>query len=224
MLYIVPTPIGNLGDMTFRAIEVLRNVDRIYAEDTRVTAKLLTHFEIENSLDSFHIQNEHKKLASIISELKSGQNIALVSDAGTPGISDPGFMLVREAISNEIEVSCLPGPTALIPALVMSGLPSDKFYFEGFLPHKKGKQTRLKYLLELEVTTVFYESPYRILKTLKQISDLGGGERLVVLSREISKLYEENIRGSVDELVSEMESRDAIKGEFVVCMSGKSLS
>ncbi len=221
MLYLIPTPIGNLEDITIRAVNTLKSVDKILAEDTRTTGHLLKHYGIQKPMDSYHIHNEHKKLASIIQLLKEGLNIALVSDAGTPGISDPGFLLVRSAIENEIELSCLPGPSAIIPALVMSGLPCDKFYFEGFLPNKKGRQTRIKRLLDLEVTFILYESPYRVIKTLEQILELGGGERLACCGREISKLYEENIRGTVHDVINMLKSKQQVKGEFVICVEGR---
>jgi len=220
MLYLVPSPIGNLEDISFRAINTLKQVDQILAEDTRVSVKLLRHYDIQKPLDSFHTHNEHKKLEKIIEALKAGKDVALLSDAGTPGISDPGFLLVRRAIEEDIKVSCLPGATAIIPAVVMSGLPCDKFFFEGFLPHKKGRQSRLKYLLGLEYTFILYESPYRVIKTLEQIKELDAGDRKLCLSREISKIYEENIRGTVDELLQEMKSRKQVKGEFVICVEG----
>ena len=219
MLYIVPTPIGNLDDITLRALQVLKRVDIIYAEDTRVTARLLKHFDIQNKLESFHSHNEHKKLDQVIDVLKQGSEVALVSDAGTPGISDPGFLLVRRAVEEGIELSCLPGANAVIPALVMSGLPMDKFYFEGFLPHKKGKMTRLTKILEMECTVVFYESPHRLVKTLEQLKDLGAEDRMVSVSREISKLYEENLRGKLSEVLDNLKERKQIKGECVVCLS-----
>ena len=220
MLYLVPSPIGNLDDMSFRAVKILQEVDRVLAEDTRVSSKLLKHFGIDKSIDSFHAHNEHKKLDFVINELKNGTDIALLSDAGTPGISDPGFLLVRKAVEEGIQVSCLPGATALIPALVMSGLPCDKFYFEGFLPHKKGRMSRIQFLLSLEYTFVMYESPYRVIKTLEQINDQGGGDRRMSLSREISKLYEENIYGTVSEVLEQLKSRSQLKGEFVLCIEG----
>ncbi len=219
MLYIVPTPIGNLDDITLRALQILKRVDIIYAEDTRVTARLLKHFDIQNKLESFHSHNEHKKLDQVIDVLKQGSEVALVSDAGTPGISDPGFLLVRRAVEEGIELSCLPGANAVIPALVMSGLPMDKFYFEGFLPHKKGKMTRLTKILEMECTVVFYESPHRLVKTLEQLKDLGAEDRMVSVSREISKLYEENLRGKLSEVLDNLKERKQIKGECVVCLS-----
>lgn len=220
MLHIVPTPIGNLEDMTFRAIRILKEVDLILAEDTRVTKRLLTHFEIENSIQSFHAHNEHRVTENIISKLQSGLNIALVSDAGTPGISDPGFLLVRECQRNEVKVECLPGATAFVPALVASGLPCDKFYFEGFLPHKKGRQTRLKYLAELPYTFVLYESPNRLLKCLQQLSEHCGEERTACVCRELSKLHEEVVTKSLKDLQTHFGEKK-IKGEIVMVISGK---
>ena len=222
MLYLIPTPIGNLEDMTFRAINILKKVDLILAEDTRVSQKLLVKFNIETRLQSFHAHNEHKKLDYFIDLLKNGSQLAMVSDAGTPGISDPGFLLVRACIENQIEVNCLPGATAFVPALVMSGIPCDRFHFDGFLPQKKGKQKRLQYLLDLEHTVVLYESPFRIVKTLKKIEELGGGERQVSVSRELTKIYEETVRGKLTEVLKELESRSSIKGEIVLVISGKS--
>jgi len=221
MLYLVPTPIGNLEDMTFRAINILKEVDLVLAEDTRVSQKLLKKYEIETRLQSFHAHNEHKKLNHYLELLQTGTQLALVSDAGTPGISDPGFLLVRACIENDIKVNCLPGATAFVPALVMSGIPCDRFHFEGFLPQKKGKQKRLKYLLDLENTIVFYESPFRIVKTLKMIQELGGGDRLVSVSRELTKIYEENVRGNLAEVLETLKSRSSIKGEIVLVISGK---
>ena len=219
MLYIVPTPIGNLEDITLRAINTLKEVDKVLAEDTRVTGKLLKHLDISKPLESFHAHNEHKRVDALVEELANGQIMALVSDAGTPGISDPGFLLIRQAVQQGVQVTCLPGPTAFVPALVMSGLPCDKFHFEGFLPHKKGKQTRVKYLLSLDQTSVFYESPHRLIKTLELIKDLGGASRMVSVSREISKMFEENVRGLVSEVLEVLKSRSQIKGEIVVCLS-----
>ena len=221
MLYLVPTPIGNLEDMTFRAINILKEVDLVLAEDTRVSQKLLKKYEIETRLQSFHAHNEHKKLNHYLELLQTGTQLALVSDAGTPGISDPGFLLVRACNENDIKVNCLPGATAFVPALVMSGIPCDRFHFEGFLPQKKGKQKRLKYLLDLENTIVFYESPFRIVKTLKMIQELGGGDRLVSVSRELTKIYEENVRGNLAEVLETLKSRSSIKGEIVLVISGK---
>ena len=218
-LYIVPTPIGNLEDMTFRAIRILKEVDLILAEDTRTSAPLLKHFGIDKRVFAHHQHNEHKATAEIIKFLKEGQNIALISDAGTPAISDPGFFLVREAIKHEIEVTCLPGATAFVPALVNSGLPNDQFVFEGFLPVKKGRQTRLKQLAEEERTMIFYESPHRLLKTLTEFATFFGEDRQVCVSRELSKMYEENVRGTIIEVKSHFEN-NILKGEFVICLGG----
>lgn len=220
-LYIVPTPIGNLEDMTFRAIQVLKEVDVVLAEDTRTSGKLLKHYEINTPLQSHHIHNEHQSVERIVQQLNAGKSFALISDAGTPAISDPGFLLVRACVQNHIEVECLPGATALIPALVNSGLPNDKFHFEGFLPHKKGRHTRLLQLAELDITMVLYESPHRILKALKQFSEYFGEERQISISREISKLHEETIRGSLKEVIEQLEQKP-IKGEIVVVIAGKS--
>jgi len=218
-LYIVPTPIGNLEDMTFRAVKVLREVDVILAEDTRTSGKLLKHFEIATPMQSFHMHNEHKMLDRIINRLKGGEVMALISDAGTPAISDPGFLITRACIENDIKVDCLPGATAFVPALVNSGLPNDKFIFEGFLPVKKGRQTRLKFLAEETRTMIFYESPHKILKTLGHFAEYFGEERLVSVSREISKLYEETIRGSINEVIQHFENKPP-KGEFVIIVAG----
>ncbi|WP_367330113.1 16S rRNA (cytidine(1402)-2'-O)-methyltransferase [Sphingobacterium multivorum] len=219
MLYLVPTPIGNLEDMTFRAINVLKEVDLILAEDTRTSAPLLKHFGIEKKVFAHHQHNEHKAVSEIIKFLKEGQNIALISDAGTPAISDPGFLLVREAIKEGLEVQCLPGATAFVPALVNSGLPNDRFCFEGFLPVKKGRQTRLKALAEEKRTMIFYESPHRILKTIEEFITVFGPERQASISRELSKLYEENVRGTLTDLKLHFEN-NPIKGEFVFCVAG----
>ncbi len=218
-LYLVPTPIGNLEDMTFRAVNILKEVDVILAEDTRTSGKLLKHFEIVTPMQSFHMHNEHKMLDRIINRLKSGEAMALISDAGTPAISDPGFLITRACIENDIEVDCLPGATAFVPALVNSGLPNDKFIFEGFLPVKKGRQTRLKFLAEETRTMIFYESPHKIIKTLGHFAEYFGEERLLSVSREISKLYEETIRGSVKEVMQHFENKPP-KGEFVIIVSG----
>ena len=218
-LYLIPTPIGNLEDMTLRAIRILKEVDLILAEDTRTSAFLLKHFEIVNKMQSHHKFNEHKTLETVIGRIQSGETIALVSDAGTPGISDPGFLLVRECIAQNIEVDCLPGATAFIPALVNSGLPNDRFCFEGFLPVKKGRKTRLEQLAEEKRTLVFYESPYRVLKTLNQFKEFMGGERRVSVSREISKLHEETIRGNLDEVISHFSVNEP-RGEFVIVLEG----
>ena len=219
MLYLVPTPIGNLEDITFRALKVLKMVDLILAEDTRTTGILLKHFEIKRPLASFHTHNEHQRLAGYIQHLKDGQHMALVSDAGTPAISDPGFLLVREALKNEIEVQCLPGPTAFVPALVVSGFSTDRFIFEGFLPQKKGRQTKLKQVIGYDCTTIMYESPHRVLKLLQELVVLGLADRKISASREISKLYEQTVRGTVAEVLIHFQGQ-APKGEFVVCLEG----
>ncbi len=218
-LYLVPTPIGNLEDMTFRAIRILKEVDVILAEDTRTSAPMLKHFGIDKKAYSHHQHNEHKATSEIIKFLKQGQNVALISDAGTPAISDPGFFLVREALKNEIEVNCLPGATAFVPALVNSGLPSDQFVFEGFLPVKKGRQTRLKLLAEEERTMIFYESPHRLLKTLEEFAEFLGEDRQASVSRELTKMYEETVRGTLVEIKSHFEN-NILKGEFVICVAG----
>lgn len=219
-LYLVPTPVGNLEDMTFRAVRILKEVDLILAEDTRVSCNLLKHFEIENKLQSYHKFNEHKSIGYIIEKLNSGQNIALISDAGTPGISDPGFLIARECAKNDIEVECLPGATAFVPALVASGIPCDRFSFEGFLPQKKGRMTKLKYLAEEDKTIVLYESPYRVVKTLTQLAEYLGEDRLAATCREISKLHEEIKRGTLADLITYFTSNQP-RGEFVIIVSGK---
>ena len=219
-VYLIPTPIGNLEDITIRALRLLKEVDMVLAEDTRTTRKLFTHYDINTPLSPFHMHNEHKVLNKWIERLKSGETIALVSDAGTPAISDPGFLLVRECVRNDIEIDCLPGATAFVPALVNSGLPSEKFIFEGFLPSKKGRQTRLKVLAEEERTMIFYESPHRIVKTLSQFMEYFGDERIVSVSREISKMFEETKRGSMKE-VKEYFEENKPKGEFVIIVEGK---
>ncbi len=218
-LYLVPTPIGNLEDMTFRAIRILKEVDLILAEDTRTSAPMLKHFGIDKKVFSHHQHNEHKSSLEIIKFLKEGQNIALISDAGTPAISDPGFFLVREALKNNIEVNCLPGATAFVPALVNSGLPNDQFVFEGFLPVKKGRQTRFKQLATEERTMIFYESPHRLLKTLGEFAEFFGEDRQCSVSRELSKMYEENVRGTLIEVKSHFEN-NILKGELVICVGG----
>lgn len=220
-LIMVPTPIGNLDDISYRVIENLKKCDVVFAEDTRQTKKLLNHFEINTRCESFHQNNEHAKLQYAMQLLEEGSTICYCSDAGTPGISDPGYLLSREAVQRNIEVECLPGPTALIPAIVVSGLPSDRFVFEGFLPHKKGRQKRLLNLVDEERTIVFYESPHRILKMLDQLEETFGPERQVSVSREISKLHETHYRGTVVEVRTQILSKP-IKGEFVVCVAGKS--
>jgi 16S rRNA (cytidine1402-2'-O)-methyltransferase len=218
-LKIVPTPIGNLDDMTIRGIKILQNADLILAEDTRKTGILLKHFDIKKPMKSFHIFNEHGLLKNIIEKLKEGEEIALVSDAGTPAISDPGFLLVRECIENEITVECLPGATAFVPALVNSGLPSDSFIFEGFLPPKKGRQTKLESLKEESRTMIFYESPHRLLKCLNEFILLFGEERKACVSRELTKIHEENVRGSLSEILANFANRP-IKGEIVIVVEG----
>lgn len=220
-LFVVPTPIGNLQDITLRALNVLKECSLILAEDTRTSAFLLKHYGVSTHMQSHHKFNEHKVTTQIIERIKAGEIIALISDAGTPAISDPGFLLVRECIKEGLEVECLPGATAFVPALVESGLPNDKFCFEGFLPQKKGRQTRLKILAEEERTMVFYESPYRLLKTLLQLVEFFGHERQASVSREISKLYAETIRGSLEEL-SEHFKLNEPRGEFVIVVEGKS--
>lgn len=219
-LFIVPTPIGNLKDMTFRAVEVLKEVSLILAEDTRKTSVLLKHYGIENKLQAHHKFNEHKTSESIVNKLLSGIDIALVSDAGTPGISDPGFFLVREVVNAGGEVETLPGASAFIPALVNSGLPCDKFIFEGFLPQKKGREKRLSFLEEETRTIVFYESPYRIIKTLEQFIAHFGEEREISVSRELSKIYEQTIRGSLKQVLTHFKNHTP-KGEFVLILAGK---
>ena len=218
-LYVVPTPIGNLEDMTFRSVNVLKSVDLILAEDTRTSGFLLKHYEIKTPMQSHHKFNEHKTLQHVIEKLKSGLNIALISDAGTPAISDPGFMLVRACVEQGIEVECLPGATAFVPALVSSGLPNDRFCFEGFLPQKKGRQTRLKLLTDESRTMIFYESPFRIVKTLTQLAEVLGPVRKASVSREISKLYEETVRGTLAELIEHF-TQNSPKGEFVIVVAG----
>ncbi|WP_431166025.1 16S rRNA (cytidine(1402)-2'-O)-methyltransferase [Tenacibaculum halocynthiae] len=219
-LYVVPTPIGNLEDMTLRAIRVLKEVDAILAEDTRTSGKLLKHFEIATPMQSHHMHNEHKTVDTIIRRLQSGETFALISDAGTPAISDPGFLLTRACIQHEIDVECLPGATAFVPALVNSGLPNDKFVFEGFLPVKKGRQTRLKLLAEETRTMIFYESPHKLLKTLTHFGEYFGSDRQVSVSRELTKLFEETKRGSVEEVLSYYTVKPA-KGEIVIIVDGK---
>ena len=219
MIYLIPTPIGNLEDITLRAIRLLKEVDLILAEDTRVSIKLLKHFAIGTPLQSFHMHNEHKKVETVVEQLKNGKTVALISDAGTPGISDPGFLLVREALKEGVEVQCLPGPTALIPALVQSGIPCERFVFEGFLPPKKGRQTRLEQMAIETRTQVFYESPHKLLKTLEQLVTYFGADRSVAVVREISKLYESTFRGSAQEGLDFFEAHPP-KGEFVIVVEG----
>ena len=219
-LYLVPTPIGNLEDITLRALKVLKEVDTILAEDTRTSSVLLKHFNINNKLIPHHKFNEHKSLQTIISRLHTGKDMALISDAGTPGISDPGFLLVRECVESGIEVECLPGPTALIPALVNSGLPGERFVFEGFLPQKKGRRTRLSELASENRTMIFYESPFRLVRTLQDLSDNFGPERKTSVSREITKLHEETVRGTLKDVLSVFSARTQIKGEIVLVVEG----
>ncbi len=218
-LFLVPTPIGNLKDMTFRAIEVLKEVDVILAEDTRTSGKLLKHFEIATPMQSFHMHNEHKILDNVINRLKSGESMALISDAGTPAISDPGFLLVRACVKNDIAIETLPGATAFIPALVNSGLPNDRFVFEGFLPVKKGRQTRLEFLTNESRTMIFYVSPHKLLKTLEDFSNYFGKDRRASISRELTKLYEETQRGTLEELTQYFSNKKP-KGEFVLILAG----
>lgn len=219
-LYLVPTPIGNLEDITLRALRVLKEVDIILAEDTRTTGKLLKHYEINKPLKSFHAFNEHKVVSELISRIEKGDVMALVSDAGTPGISDPGYLIVREAIKNGVVIDCLPGPTALIPAVVKSGFPCDRFIFEGFLPHKKGKQTKIESLKEENRTVIFFESPHRLVKSLELIKLILGAERPVSVSRELSKLYEETVTGPVGDVLAQFVAREP-KGEIVIVVAGK---
>ena len=219
ILYIVPTPVGNMEDMTFRAVRILKEVDLVLAEDTRTSGILLKHYEIKNALMSHHKFNEHGTSAGIVNRLLAGENVALISDAGTPGISDPGFFLVREAVRAGVEVQCLPGATAFVPALVSSGLPCDRFAFEGFLPQKKGRQTRLQALKDEERTMIFYESPFRLVKTLQQFAEVYGGDRQVSVCREISKIHEESVRGSLDEVIAHFKEKEP-KGEIVIVLAG----
>lgn len=219
-LYIIPTPIGNLEDITLRALRILKEVDLILAEDTRTTGNLLRHYQIEKPLQSHHLHNEHKTVEQVIERIKSGQTIALVSDAGTPSISDPGFLLVRECLKAGIDVECLPGATAFVPALVNSGLPSDRFCFEGFLPQKKGRQTKLNNLKEEERTMIFYESPFRLIKALEEFVPVFGSERKASVSRELTKMFEETKRGTLQELIDYFKSK-TIKGEIVIVVEGK---
>jgi 16S rRNA (cytidine1402-2'-O)-methyltransferase len=220
-LYIVPTPIGNLGDITLRALDILRNADLILAEDTRTSGVLLKHYEISKPLQSFHNFNEHRILAGLIERLKGGEKMALVSDAGTPGISDPGFLIIRAALQASLEVECLPGATAFVPALVKSGLPCDRFVFEGFLPQKKGRQTALKLLAEESRTMIFYESPYRLVKTLEQFGEYFGQERAASVSRELTKMFEETVNGSIESVLQHFRQKE-VKGEIVIVVAGKS--
>ncbi len=219
-LFIVPTPIGNLEDMTFRAVKILKEVDLILAEDTRTSSKLLRHYEITNKLFAYHQHNEHKVLQHLVDRLSEGETMALITDAGTPAISDPGFLLVRECIKNDIEVECLPGATAFVPALINSGMPADRFFFEGFLPHKKGRQTRLRELAEMPHTLVFYESPHRLIRTLEQFSEYFGADRQASISRELTKIHEETVRGTIQSLLEHFKNK-SIKGEIVIVIGQK---
>jgi 16S rRNA (cytidine1402-2'-O)-methyltransferase len=219
-LFIVPTPIGNLDDITLRAIKVLKEVDFVLAEDTRTSGNLLKHFEISKPLVAYHLHNEHKIVARITERIKAGEQAALVTDAGTPAISDPGYLLIRECIRQDVVVECLPGATAFVPALINSGLPADRFIFEGFLPQKKGRQTRLEFLKEMPCSVIFYESPHRLLKTLGQLAEHFGEDRNASVSRELTKIYEETVRGSLGELISHF-TEGTLKGEFVLVVEGK---
>ncbi|MCX6274676.1 MAG: 16S rRNA (cytidine(1402)-2'-O)-methyltransferase [Bacteroidetes bacterium] len=219
-LYLIPTPIGNLEDITLRAIRLLKECDFILAEDTRTSGVLLKHFQIQKRMVSYHAHNEHKMLERIVEEIESSNSVALITDAGTPGISDPGFLIVRECIKRNIPVECLPGATAIIPALVNSGLPNDRFCFEGFLPQKKGRQTKMHSLKDEERTMVFYESPYRLVKTLEQLGEVFGKERQASVSRELTKMFEENKRGTLEELAAYFKSK-TVKGEIVIVVGGK---
>jgi 16S rRNA (cytidine1402-2'-O)-methyltransferase len=219
-LYLVPTPIGNLGDMTYRAVETLKSVNKILAEDTRTSGVLLKHYGITTPTESFHAFNEHHRTNQILERIKNGETFALITDAGTPGISDPGFLIVREAVKQNIKVECLPGATAFIPALVKSGFPTDKFVFEGFLPHKKGRQTKFKMLSDEPRTIVLYESPHRLIKTLTQISEFLGADRVVSVSRELTKKFEETVTDQVGEVIKHF-NENTLKGEFVIIIEGK---
>lgn len=221
-LFIVPTPIGNMEDITLRALRILREVDFVLCEDTRTTKNLLKHYEIEQRCMAYHIHNEHQQLKQIIAQIKLSQSVALVSDAGTPGISDPGFLLLRECIAEGIEVECLPGATALIPAVVNSGLPCDSFYFNGFLPHKKGKESTLRRLSEMKETVVFYESPHRLAKTLVMMQSFFAEDTPISISRELTKIYEENFRGTLAEAITHFPVDKEVKGEIVVVVGGRS--
>ena len=221
-LFLVPTPIGNMEDITLRALRVLRKVDFVLCEDTRTTKNLLKHYEIEQRCMAYHIHNEHQQLKQIIAQIKLSQSVALVSDAGTPGISDPGFLLLRECIAEGIEVECLPGATALIPAVVNSGLPCDSFYFNGFLPHKKGKESTLRRLSEMKETVVFYESPHRLAKTLVMMQSFFAEDTPISISRELTKIHEENFRGTLADAIAHFPLDKEVKGEIVVVVGGRS--
>jgi len=221
-LFLVPTPIGNMEDITLRALRVLREVDFVLCEDTRTTRNLLKHYEIDQRCMAYHIHNEHQQLKQIIAQIKTSQSVALVSDAGTPGISDPGFLLLRECIAEGIEVECLPGATAVIPAVVNSGLPCDSFYFNGFLPHKKGKESTLRRLAEMNETVVFYESPHRLAKTLVMMQSFFAEDTPISISRELTKIYEENFRGTLADAIAHFPVDKEVKGEIVVVVGGRS--
>lgn len=221
-LYLVPTPIGNLEDITLRAIRILKEADAILAEDTRTSGNLMRHLGISKPMTAYHIHNEHQAVERIADRLAAGETLALVTDAGTPAISDPGFLLVRECVQRGLEVECLPGPTAFVPALVNSGLPAEKFVFEGFLPHKKGRQTKLKAIASNAYTTILYESPFRLLKTLQQLAEVCGSERQVSVSRELTKVHEENVRGTLAQVVAHFANRGEVKGEIVIVIEGTS--
>lgn len=221
MLLVVPTPIGNLSDFSFRAVDILKDVDLILAEDSRTSRKLLDHYGIDTPIRSYHMHNEHKIVRDLIEQMEAGKSMALISDAGTPGISDPGFLLIRACHEADIQVSCLPGPTAFVPALVASGIPCDKFHYEGFLPHKKGRQTRIIYLSNLEITSVLYESPHRLVRCLKELAEYAGEDRVACVCREISKMHEELNRASLKDLIENYEQRPSVKGEIVIVLAGK---
>lgn len=219
-LYLVPTPIGNLEDITLRAIRVLKEVDVILAEDTRTSGNLLRHLGISKPMVAFHLNNEHQQVERIADRIEAGETMALVTDAGTPAISDPGFMLVRECVRREIRVECLPGPTAFVPALVNSGLPAERFVFEGFLPHKKGRQTKIQAIADHPYTTILYESPFRLVKTLEQLMEATGPDRQVSVARELTKIHEENVRGRIEDVIAYFGQKE-VKGEIVIVLSGK---
>ena len=219
-LYLVPTPIGNLEDITLRAIRVLNEVDAILAEDTRTSGNLLRHLDISKPMTAFHLNNEHQQVERLADRIEAGETLALVTDAGTPAISDPGFMLVRECIKRDLEVECLPGPTAFVPALVNSGLPAERFIFEGFLPHKKGRQTKIQQIANYPYTTILYESPYRLVKTLQQLMEVMGPDRQVAVARELTKIHEENVRGTLAEVI-EYFSQKEVKGEIVIVLASR---
>ena len=220
-LYLVPTPIGNMEDITLRAIRILKEVDLILAEDTRTSGNLLRHLEISKPMTAFHIRNEHQVVEHIADRIEAGETMALVTDAGTPAISDPGFLLVRECVKRNIQVECLPGATAFVPALVNSGLPAEKFIFEGFLPHKKGRQTKLQQVATYPYTTILYESPFRLVKTLQQLIEVCGPDRQVSVARELTKIYEENARGTLAEVLAHFNQKE-VKGEIVIVLQGAS--